>query len=107
MNFPLFANIYSKLSRCLEKTADHFVDSGELVKQYCGSHFKYTVSESETYTELLQYQTQLQEAFQKKESQLFLKKEKLFRSKDIKKWACDPSQKADLASRKLELFNDR
>ena len=68
MNFPQFANIYRKLSRSLEKTADHFVDSGELVKQYCGSHFKYAVSETDTYTELLEYQSQLQQTFQKKES---------------------------------------
>ena len=63
--------------------------------------------ESETYNELLQHRILLDEQFQKKESVIYEKKQKLFMQRDISKWQCAPEQINELKKRSTELFNDR
>ena len=60
---------------------------------------KYPLAEAESYSELLQYRENLEVSFQKKERSLYEKKEKLFRSREITKWGCDPLKMDELKRR--------
>lgn len=74
------AMIYSVLAKVIAATSNHFLESGELVKLYCGSHLKYHLYQADSYLELLTHRDQLAAVVSLKELQLHQRKERLFKS---------------------------
>lgn len=88
-------------------TGNHFANTGELIKLYCGSHLKYHLQEYESMSEILQAREQLKEQYLKKERHLFDRKEKLFRGRDVSRWGFTQGKQEELVSRSEELFNNK
>lgn len=100
-------DLYSWLSRMLNGTGQHISNTSELIKLYCGSHLKYHCSEHESMRELYQTRDQVKAAYMKKERQLFDKKERLFKQKDVTKWGCTAVSLDELQSKQEELFEHK
>ena len=47
------ADLFSKLAKIMTGTGQHFSNTGELIKLYCGSHMKYHLQEHESMSEIL------------------------------------------------------
>ena len=45
----------------MQETENHFVEQGELIKLYCGSHLKYHQRETDTYAEIYQFRETLRQ----------------------------------------------
>ena len=67
-------------------TGENICATGDLINQYCGSHLKYHVLEVESLREVYKTRDQLYSQYVKKEGQLMLKKENLFKLKNPQKW---------------------
>ena len=71
-------NNFKDLSKSLMVTSEHFMESGELIKQYGSSHLKYHLAETDSYSDMLAYRETCRANFLKKEKNVLEKKEKLF-----------------------------
>ena len=81
------AELFDYLSQVLVGTGENILNTGELVKLYCGSsHMKYHLNEQDTLLELLALYNDLHALYLKKERELKNKKEKIFNSKDFTTW---------------------
>lgn len=98
--------LYAWLSKMMTATGNHVANVGDLVKVYLGSHLKYHCSEHESFRELHDLYSQVKLNFIKKERGLFDKKERLFRAKDMSKWAYN-GKLEEVEKRAEELFANK
>ena len=66
----------------LSGTGENIVNTGELIKLYCGSHLKYHLAEQDSLRELLATRDSLAKEYLKKERALYQKKDRLFVAKN-------------------------
>lgn len=69
---------FKDLSKSLMATSEHFMESGELLKEYCSKHLKYHLAETDSYSDMLAYREICRANMLKKEKNVIEKKEKLF-----------------------------
>lgn len=74
-------NLFRFLSKVLAGTGVNISDTGELIKLYCGSYMRYHLAEQEALRELSKTRETLSQEYLRRERNLYLKKEKLFKEK--------------------------
>ena len=80
------AFIYASVSQTISKWAALEQGMGEAVKEFLNSFFKYRYNEMNAFKELLAERDRILTAYQKAESRLIAKKDKLWQQGDVTKW---------------------
>ena len=79
-------NFYNRIADMMVKNGDFSLHSGELVNLSVGSWFKYQRNEAKVFKEAHWLRDESVKRFEQHKTDLTARKEKLFKTKNVKKW---------------------